>query len=179
MLTAAAHLEAEGIVRRRELDPPATGIVYELTALGRGLERPILELARWGMELQKAEDVGRPGAVLAAERAAGDPAPARRRASFDLGLRSGGQSYALRARDGGRSTAWRGAASRSQDLGRQPAAPTGGATRPWRPSEGGEGGRRRSGATGRCSPGCGRVRAASRSSWREEALAATPALSGG
>jgi DNA-binding HxlR family transcriptional regulator len=42
-------LEAEGIVERRELDPPAAGVVYELTELGRGLERPILELARWGL----------------------------------------------------------------------------------------------------------------------------------
>ena len=38
-----------GIVRRRELDPPASASVYELTALGRELERPLLELGRWGL----------------------------------------------------------------------------------------------------------------------------------
>src|SRR5680860_1057631 len=40
-------LEADGIVARRELDPPASAVAYELTALGRELERPMLELARW------------------------------------------------------------------------------------------------------------------------------------
>ena len=29
-------LEGDGIVRRRELDPPASAVVYELTELGRG-----------------------------------------------------------------------------------------------------------------------------------------------
>src|SRR4051812_2616482 len=43
--------EGAGFAARRELDPPAATVVYELTALGRGLERPMIELARWGMEL--------------------------------------------------------------------------------------------------------------------------------
>src|SRR4051794_8101111 len=50
-------LEEDGVVARRELGAPVTATVYELTELGRGLERPLLDLARWGMELQKAEDV--------------------------------------------------------------------------------------------------------------------------
>jgi DNA-binding HxlR family transcriptional regulator len=50
-------LEAEGIVRRRELDPPASAVVYELTELGRGLERPLLELGRWGLNFYRLEDV--------------------------------------------------------------------------------------------------------------------------
>jgi DNA-binding HxlR family transcriptional regulator len=50
-------LEADGVVDRRDLDGPVAATVYELTELGRGLERPLIELARWGMELQKAEDV--------------------------------------------------------------------------------------------------------------------------
>jgi DNA-binding HxlR family transcriptional regulator len=92
-------LEADGVVARRELDGPATATVYELTELGRGLERPLIELARWGMELQKAEDVVglAPSSLPNALRVILRP-PAG--ASFDLGLRTEGQSYALRARDG-------------------------------------------------------------------------------
>ena len=92
-------LEGDGVVARRELAAPASGAVYELTGLGRGLERPMLELARWGMELQKAEDVvglapsSLPNAMRVILRPPAD-------ASFDLGLRSLGQSFALRAREG-------------------------------------------------------------------------------
>jgi len=92
-------LEADGVVARRELAPPASTVVYELTELGRGLERPMIELARWGMELQTAADVVglRPSSLPNALRVILRPTPA---ASFDLGLRSGGQSFALEARDG-------------------------------------------------------------------------------
>ena len=51
------ELEQHGIVQRRELDPPASAVVYELTELGRGLEGPMIELGRWGMGLQRLEDV--------------------------------------------------------------------------------------------------------------------------
>ncbi len=50
-------LERDGIVGRRELDPPASGTAYELTELGRGLERPIFELARWGLNFFQAGEV--------------------------------------------------------------------------------------------------------------------------
>src|SRR5450432_3941160 len=50
-------LEGDGIVTRHELAPPAATVVYELTELGRGLERPMIELSRWGMELQSAADI--------------------------------------------------------------------------------------------------------------------------
>src|SRR5438445_10936411 len=46
-------LERDGIVRRRELEPPASTSVYELTELGRGLERPLIELGRWGLSFQQ------------------------------------------------------------------------------------------------------------------------------
>jgi DNA-binding HxlR family transcriptional regulator len=92
-------LEGDGIVARRELPAPAATVVYELTELGRGLERPMIELARWGMELQKAEDVVSlaPSSLPNALRVVLRPSPG---ASFDLGLRSGGESFALHARDG-------------------------------------------------------------------------------
>lgn len=93
------EMEGDGILVRQELPAPASTVVYELTALGRGLERPMIELARWGMELQKAEDVvglapsSLPNALRVLLRPPAD-------ASFDLGLRSLGQSFSLRARDG-------------------------------------------------------------------------------
>ncbi|HET6997708.1 MAG TPA: winged helix-turn-helix transcriptional regulator [Solirubrobacterales bacterium] len=92
-------LEADGIVDRRELQVPASATVYELTELGRGLERPMIELARWGMEVQKAEDVVglAPSSLPNALRVILRPPP---EAKFDLGLRSSGQNFALRARDG-------------------------------------------------------------------------------
>jgi DNA-binding HxlR family transcriptional regulator len=92
-------LEGDGIVVRRELAAPASSVVYELTELGRGLERPMLELARWGMELQTAADVVglAPSSLPNALRVILRPAP---EVSFDLGLRSGGRNFALRARDG-------------------------------------------------------------------------------
>jgi DNA-binding HxlR family transcriptional regulator len=56
-------LEADGIVRRRELDRPASGTVYELTDLGLELEGPVLELGRWGLNFYRLEDL--PGLVTA------------------------------------------------------------------------------------------------------------------
>ena len=54
-------LEADGIVRRRELERPAAGTVYELTELGHELEEPVLDLGRWGLNFYKLEDL--PGLV--------------------------------------------------------------------------------------------------------------------
>lgn len=92
-------LEGDGIVSRRELAAPAAATAYELTGLGRGLERPMIELARWGMELQKVEDVVglAPSSLPNALRVILRPPPG---ASFDLALRSSGQSFTLRARNG-------------------------------------------------------------------------------
>ncbi|HVY97596.1 MAG TPA: helix-turn-helix domain-containing protein [Solirubrobacterales bacterium] len=92
-------LEEDGIVARRELAAPASGVAYELTELGRGLERPMIELARWGMEVQRAEDVVGlgPSSLPNALRVVLRP-PAE--ASFDLGLETEEQSFSLRARDG-------------------------------------------------------------------------------
>jgi DNA-binding HxlR family transcriptional regulator len=50
-------LEADGIVRRRELERPASGTVYELTGVGRELEGPILDLGRWGLNFYRLEDL--------------------------------------------------------------------------------------------------------------------------
>ena len=92
-------LEQHGIVERRELDPPNSTTVYELTELGHGLEGPMVELSRWGMGLQKLEDVIdlAPSSLPNAIRVILRP-PADLRAT--LALRSEGQSYTLRIADG-------------------------------------------------------------------------------
>jgi DNA-binding HxlR family transcriptional regulator len=92
-------LEGDGIVSRRELPAPVAATVYELTGLGRGLERPMIELARWGMELQQVEDVVglAPSSLPNALRVILRPPPD---STFDLGLHSSGQSFALRGRNG-------------------------------------------------------------------------------
>jgi DNA-binding HxlR family transcriptional regulator len=92
-------LEQGGIVRRRELDPPASGIAYELTDLGRGLERPLIELGRWGLNLQQPSDVAQieptslPNALRVVLRPPSD-------ASLEIDLHTGGQAYRLRIEDG-------------------------------------------------------------------------------
>lgn len=52
-------LEADGIVSRRRLDPPAATTVYELTELGLDLEPLLLELGRWGLNFFQIEDAER------------------------------------------------------------------------------------------------------------------------
>jgi len=49
-------LERDGIVTRRELDPPASAVAYELTDLGRELDPLLLELGRWGLNFYEADD---------------------------------------------------------------------------------------------------------------------------
>jgi DNA-binding HxlR family transcriptional regulator len=92
-------LERDEIVSRRELAAPVSATVYELTELGRGLERPMIELARWGMQLQKAEDVVglAPSSLPNALRTILQPPP---EATFNLGLRSNDQTFALQAHSG-------------------------------------------------------------------------------
>ncbi len=102
-------LERDGIVARRELDPPNVGTVYELTELGRGLERPLLEMARWGLRLQSADDVAglEPGDLAGALRVI--LAPDRSARPLIVNLGSGGALYRLRIEKGWISAA-RGAA---------------------------------------------------------------------
>src|SRR3989442_848707 len=42
-------LERQGIVRRRQLPPPAGSTVYEFTELGKALEPGVIVLSRWGL----------------------------------------------------------------------------------------------------------------------------------
>jgi DNA-binding HxlR family transcriptional regulator len=92
-------LEGAGIVRRRELEPPASATAYELTELGRGLERPLIELGRWGLNFQDAASVAEmpPRFLPNALRIVLRPDPGD---SLVLGLRTGGEEYRLRIEDG-------------------------------------------------------------------------------
>jgi DNA-binding HxlR family transcriptional regulator len=113
-------LESHGIVRRRELPPPAAGTVYELTGVGWALERPMLELARWGLHFERVDDVGglAPTSLPNAIRTIAQPSQEVR---MTVGLRSGGRDYWLRI-ESGWIAAGRGAA-RDPDvtLGGEPA----------------------------------------------------------
>jgi DNA-binding HxlR family transcriptional regulator len=92
-------LEGHGIVRRRELSPPATGVAYELTDVGWALERPMIELGRWGLHFERVDDVVdlAPTSLANAIRVIAQP-PAEAR--LTIGLRSGGQAYWLRIEEG-------------------------------------------------------------------------------
>ncbi len=91
--------EEAGIIRRRELPPPTSATVYELTDLGRELERPMLEMGRWGLHFQDPAEIrdlaptSLPNAVRVIMR---PPLEFK----LTLGLRSGGDDYALRFADG-------------------------------------------------------------------------------
>lgn len=93
------ELEQEGILRRRELGSPTLATVYELTDVGRGLERPMLELGRWGLNFQRAGDVADlapsslPNALRVILRPPGD-------ATLSVGLFSEGQAFTLLIKDG-------------------------------------------------------------------------------
>lgn len=70
LLTARLKdLEANGILRRTTLPPPAGSKVYELTDLGRALEPVVIALSRWGLKLLDAprpEEETRPAWAMVA-----------------------------------------------------------------------------------------------------------------
>lgn len=92
-------LEREGVIARRELDPPVSAVAYELTELGRGLERPILELSRWGLNFFQIDDVDELEASWLPNslRVVLQPSPD---AEMTVQLRSRGNSFRLEVADG-------------------------------------------------------------------------------
>ena len=92
-------LEADGIVSRRQLDPPASATVYELTELGRDLEPLLIDLGRWGLNFFQIEDADgiEPSWLPNSLRVILQP-PAE--AKLRVQLRSEGQSFLLRIEDG-------------------------------------------------------------------------------
>jgi DNA-binding HxlR family transcriptional regulator len=92
-------LEAAGIVQRRKLEPPTAAVAYELTDLGRGLEQPMLELGRWGMNFQSLGDIVElpPSSLPNALRVILHP-PAE--LSVAVQLHSDGQAFRLQIENG-------------------------------------------------------------------------------
>jgi DNA-binding HxlR family transcriptional regulator/putative sterol carrier protein len=84
------ELEEAGIVRRRLLPRPSTGIVYELTECGRELEDIVLRLGLWGASAlgePRVEDTVSADSLMLALRAIFRPKAARNlHASYELRL---------------------------------------------------------------------------------------------
>lgn len=101
-------LEGDAIVRRVELDPPATGVAYELTELGDELDSSMLELGRWGLNFYSAESVADISPIWLANALRIVVQPPLEFAAT-IQVRSEGVSSWLRIADGG-SSAGRGEA---------------------------------------------------------------------
>ena len=90
LATRLRQLEDAGLLQRRRLPPPAGSAVYELTDLGRGLERTLIELGRWGgnfMGARAADEAFLPSGHISAIRATFRPDAARdvsRRYKFEI-----------------------------------------------------------------------------------------------
>lgn len=84
------ELEQAGIIRRRLLPRPSTGIVYELTEHGRELEDIVLRLGLWGarsLAEPRLEDTVSADSLMLALRATFRPEAARElKASYELRL---------------------------------------------------------------------------------------------
>jgi DNA-binding HxlR family transcriptional regulator len=96
------ELEADGVVTRRRLPPPAGSKVYELTERGLELEPVILALGRWGTSVPFPPDgheLG-PDSTILALKTVFDPQAAR---NGDLGveLRLGEQTFSVQVEGGG------------------------------------------------------------------------------
>ncbi len=92
-------LEEAGVVGRVDLEPPASGTAYELTPVGRDLERPLLELGRWGLNFHDPASVAEmpPPMLPNALRVMLRPPPEAR---MTIGLQTGGREYGLWVEDG-------------------------------------------------------------------------------
>jgi len=84
------ELEDAGVVRRRVLPRPASGVGYELTEYGRELEEIVLRLGLWGaqsMPEPRPDDIATVDTVFLALRSTFRPEAARRlRAGYELRL---------------------------------------------------------------------------------------------
>jgi DNA-binding HxlR family transcriptional regulator/putative sterol carrier protein len=84
------ELESAGIVRRRLLPRPESGVVYELTEFGRELEDVVLRLGLWGARTlaePRPDDTVTADSLMLALRATFRPEAARGlRASYELRL---------------------------------------------------------------------------------------------
>jgi hypothetical protein len=98
------ELTGSGVVRHRDLGPPARVGVYELTDWGRELEPVIVHLGQWGTQAPLPEDAGWSlDSLLIALQAAADPTAVNGRYELRVGsdvLTVDGTSGSVRVRRG-------------------------------------------------------------------------------
>ncbi len=78
--TRLNELDQAGIVNKKILPPPAGSVVYHLTEFGKQLEPAILELVKWGLQLDEKNDpdyLSKPEWDIIAMRALFQPEKAR------------------------------------------------------------------------------------------------------
>jgi DNA-binding HxlR family transcriptional regulator len=95
------ELEADGVVTRRRLPPPAGSKVYELTERGRELEPVILALGRWGTSVPfppHGHELGVDSTILALKTVF-DPAATDGR-GMSVELRLDEQPFSVQVSDG-------------------------------------------------------------------------------
>jgi DNA-binding HxlR family transcriptional regulator len=98
------ELTGSGVIRHRDLGPPARVGVYELTGWGRELEPVIVHLGQWGTRAPLPEDAGWSlDSLLIALQAAADPAACSGRYELRVGtdvFTVDGTSGSVKARRG-------------------------------------------------------------------------------
>jgi len=114
LATRLKELEQAGVVTRRVLPRPASGVVYELTERGRDLEDAVIALGRWGArELAEPRpgEIATPSSVIMAMRSTFRPGRAHG-LTVDYQLNSGGIALQIRI-DHGRLTVTEGTLPRA------------------------------------------------------------------
>jgi DNA-binding HxlR family transcriptional regulator len=104
------ELEADGVVARRKLPPPAGSRVYDLTDRGRELEPVILALGRWGTSAPfppEGHELGVDSTILALKTVF-DPETAGN-VGMSVELRLAEQTFSVQVADGQIETARGGA----------------------------------------------------------------------
>jgi len=93
------ELEANGLVERVTLPPPAASAVYQLTAKGEGLEPAIMALGRWGAQVgtSRPGDFYLPSSFFVSCRASFNP---ERAVDLRLEFRVAGHSFEVTVDDG-------------------------------------------------------------------------------
>jgi len=92
------ELEADGVIERRTLPPPAGSAVYELTPRGRELEPVVLALGRWGVRsptLPREAPIGVDSVMLSLDSQLAHTEP-----PATYGLQLGGYRFCVTLRDG-------------------------------------------------------------------------------
>jgi DNA-binding HxlR family transcriptional regulator len=95
------ELEADGVVTRRTLPPPAGSKVYELTDRGRELEPVILALGRWGTSVPfppSGHELGVDSTILALKTVFNPETANGREMSVELRLAE--QTFSVQVADG-------------------------------------------------------------------------------